>query len=131
MAVMALGASCAPEDGQAQGWEEQVAGLSAAPEAVLVNVTLGKEQWQAMGVNILCVKALTGDGFRQKDFSFINPYFSFLNKYKWHCHSPSKVNHNKVSPGRRKHYCEVCVFMNIEGVTVSLGKPLPVNVNFM
>lgn len=79
---MAFSASCAPEHGQAQGWEQQVTGPSAAPEAVLGNVRVGKKQWQGVGVNISCVKALTGDGFRQKYISIINPYFSFLNKYK-------------------------------------------------
>lgn len=78
--VMALCASCAPEHRQAPGWEQQVTSPLAVPEAVLGNIPLGKKEWQGMGVNIPCVKALTGDGFRKKYISFINPYFSFLNK---------------------------------------------------
>jgi len=75
--VMALSASCAPEHGQAPGWEKQVTGPSAAPRAVLGNVPLGKKQWQEVGVNLSRVKALAADGFRQKYISIINPYFSF------------------------------------------------------
>lgn len=60
-------------------------GSTAAPAAVLRNVPLRKKHRQRMCVNVSCVTALSGYGFRQKYISFINPYFSLLNNYKCHC----------------------------------------------